>query len=195
MIAHPIVAALALTAVFTVNLAYAQVNRCQDASGKVIYSDKPCASGHRGDRSSGPRLRTKFTASASRPMRPRIESKSAPLPRSNAKHSNKAAPSFRINKPQLFVTQAMTGLLAKHWKTPPHPLGALPTTGESGTARPKLNAHEYAKKRLAGALLKRSALGLQQRQSQSLLPSPAVMDTTAMTIRAARTTERLGIVI
>ena len=48
MIAHPIVAALALTAVFTVNLAYAQVNRCQDASGKVIYSDKPCASGHRG---------------------------------------------------------------------------------------------------------------------------------------------------
>ena len=48
MIAHPIVAALALTAVFTVNLAYAQVNRCQDASGKVIYSDKPCASGQRG---------------------------------------------------------------------------------------------------------------------------------------------------
>ena len=50
MIAHPIVAALALTAVFTVNLAYAQVNRCQDASGKVIYSDKPCASGQRAAR-------------------------------------------------------------------------------------------------------------------------------------------------
>lgn len=48
MIAHTIVTALALSAVFTVNLSYAQVNRCQDANGKVIYSDKPCASGQRG---------------------------------------------------------------------------------------------------------------------------------------------------
>ena len=48
MIARTIIAAMALVAAFSANTAHAQVNRCHDASGKVIYSDKPCDSGQKG---------------------------------------------------------------------------------------------------------------------------------------------------
>lgn len=44
-----LVATLALATAFFVNLAHAQVNRCQDASGKLVYSDRPCTQGQQGE--------------------------------------------------------------------------------------------------------------------------------------------------
>ena len=43
-----LVATLAFATAFLVNFAHAQVHRCQDASGKLVYSDKPCAAGQQG---------------------------------------------------------------------------------------------------------------------------------------------------
>lgn len=49
MTTRHLVAALAAIAALSVGAASAQVHRCQDASGKLVYSDRPCAQGQHGE--------------------------------------------------------------------------------------------------------------------------------------------------
>lgn len=44
---HFIAILAAITALYT-GVSHAQVHRCQDASGKLVYSDRPCAQGQQG---------------------------------------------------------------------------------------------------------------------------------------------------
>lgn len=45
---NPGMAILALAYAMSINLAQAQVNRCHDSSGRVVYSDRPCESSQSG---------------------------------------------------------------------------------------------------------------------------------------------------
>lgn len=44
-----LVATLAFATAFLANFAHAQVHRCQDASGRLVYSDRPCNQGQQGE--------------------------------------------------------------------------------------------------------------------------------------------------